>query len=262
VSLADREELATAWKHAEEKRIGLIGDGTAAQLEVTPEDYAELLEAVSAGASVSQIGELARSWSLEPARQRLGRIAEQARGLARRLNKGEISVRVEANGLRLPPKALNEFWGSFSHLVRNAIDHGLEGEEERLKVGKSPAGCIVLRAAVQSDRLLVEIEDDGRGIDWRALIDRTAALGMPAKSREDLVAALFKGGISTKTEVTEIGGRGIGVSAVYNACQHTGGTVRVQSEPGEGTRFLFSWPASVLSEPVVAEPEPALPLAS
>lgn len=147
---------------------------------------------------------------------------------------------------------------TFAHLVRNAVDHGLESSAERLQAGKSPAGSLLLRTVVRSDEFVVEIEDDGRGIDWRKLKERALRAGLPTESRTDLVDALFADGISTKDGVTDVSGRGVGMSAVRTACLRSGGRVRVFSEPGEGTRFQFTWPASVLSaEPGVGHREVA-----
>ncbi len=90
------------------------------------------------------------------------------------------------------------------------------------------------------------MEDDGRGIDWKKLADKARAAGLPTNTRADLVEALFRDGVSTRDEATEISGRGVGMSAVREACESSGGKVRVQSEPGEGARFQFSWPREVL----------------
>ena len=245
----DRKELETIWQGVTDKRKQLLGDEAAPRpIQIDHQEHGSLIDAITREASYPELADIVRGWVLESAQRRLERIGDQARDLARRMEKGEITVLVEANGLRLPDGALSNFWGNFSHLIRNAVDHGLETPEERTRAGKSDAGSISLRTVVRSDQFLVEIEDDGRGIDWRKLAEKAKALGLPTESRSDLVEAIFSDGISTKDAASELSGRGVGMSALRAACVSSGGRVRVFSEPGEGTRFQFCWPAHVLRQ--------------
>src|SRR4029077_15206701 len=118
------------------------------------------------GAEPSEIFDRIRSWEFEPAERRLMRVGEQARAVASRLGKGAINVEIEHNDVRLAPESWAQFWSSFTHAVRNAIDHGIESSEERLARGKPPQGRLRLSTQMRGSELTVEISDDGRGVDW------------------------------------------------------------------------------------------------
>ena len=125
---------------------------------------------------------------------------------------------------------------------QHLIDHGLEDEAERRAAGKPEAGTLTLATRREGNDIVVEIGDDGRGVDWARLKSRAEDLGHPAATREDLVAALFADGLSTRDEVDEISGRGVGLAAARAAIEALGGRVEVESRPSEGARFIFRAP--------------------
>lgn len=135
--------------------------------------------------------------------------------------------------------------------MRNAIDHGLESPEQRALSGKVPRGRIQLRAVPKEGGLEVEVEDDGRGIDWELIRARARAQGMSAESPEELVEAMFTDGITTTERPNDISGRGVGLAALRTACRTLGIRLEVHSRPGLGTTFRFSLP------PALALPSPA-----
>ena len=134
--------------------------------------------------------------------------------------------------------------------VRNAVDHGLEPPADREAAGKPPVGTIRLRAAEADGRVVIEIRDDGRGIDWNRVAQKARLLGLPWDQPEDLVAALFADGLSTKDSVSETSGRGVGLAAVRAACRELGGDVSVTSEPGKGSCFTMVLKSGVLRSSV------------
>ncbi|HEY3497603.1 MAG TPA: ATP-binding protein, partial [Polyangiaceae bacterium] len=134
-------------------------------------------------------------------------------------------------------------WASAVHLVRNAVDHGIETSEERRSSGKSENGSLVLRARSEAGSFVFEIEDDGRGIDWERVRARAREWGLPAESAADLERALFTDGLSTREEANELSGRGVGMAAVLGSCETLGGSIAVHSEPGTGTRVRVTLPA-------------------
>jgi two-component system, chemotaxis family, sensor kinase CheA len=242
----DRCRLRTAWTSIQQ-RLQQLGAGEASdRVELDHTEYQEVLNAISVGSPHADLYELARRWTLEPVTQRLNRLGEQASALALRMKRDNVVVRVAAASLRVPATALAPFWNTAAHLIRNAIDHGIESVDERVDGGKPADGVIELRAGVRGDRLVVEIEDDGRGIAWTRLAARAQAMGLPSATRDDLVNAMFSDGVTTRDQVTDYSGRGVGMSAVGAACFETGGSVRVWSRAGLGTRFEFSWPAAPL----------------
>lgn len=249
-----REQLSRRWQETRRSIGRLIGHDEG-RLEVDDIEHQAVVRALSTGAPRQQILAMLARWRDEPLRPRLGHIAEQARALALRLGKGEICATVESAPLRLPADPWRGFWSSFVHLVRNAVDHGLEPGDERRALGKPPVGHLVLRAGVEPEGFVIEIADDGRGIDWGAVARRARAERLPAVTADDLTAALFHDGISTRDEASEHSGRGVGLGAVRAACARLGGRVEVHSAPGRGTsfRFVFSPQAVSCAAP---EPEP------
>ena len=170
------------------------------------------------------------------------RLADQARQLATGLGKG-VEVITQGNGVRLDRRRWAPFWPALVHLLRNALDHGIEAPEERERVGKERAGNLALVARETGDRIVIEVSDDGRGIDWERVRALATKRGLAASTDQDLIAALFGGGLSTKNEATIYSGRGAGLSACYWACHEMGGTLTASSQPGQGATFRFSIPS-------------------
>lgn len=223
-------------------------------LEIAQADYAELLAAVESGLPSSDIRELIRGWRMEPAETRLRRMAEQAMALGSRLNK-PLDVQIESNRVRLPEEAFGEFWAAAVHVIRNAVDHGIETTEERRTLGKSVPAAVTLRTSTTPDGLTIEFSDTGRGIDWPAVARQARSLGLAAETHEELLEALFADGVTTRDLVSEFSGRGMGLGAVRHACQKLGGTVEVASVPGVGTTFRFIWPATVVASTSTPAPK-------
>jgi len=243
LSPANRERIAAEWKGTTEKLGVLLESPTTHTLEVDEQE----IERVAAAARGSKNGakELADrvlSWKLEPTERRFARLAAQAQAIANRTGKGHVDVILEGNGLRLAPGPWREFWATFTHAIRNAIDHGIETPEERRQLGKKPAGQIRFCSRREGNRFIIEISDDGRGVDWEAVRARARALDLPYDSRGDLLNALFHDGLTTKEVVTAYSGRGIGMGALRSTTQRSGGHMEVVSAGGRGTTVRFSWP--------------------
>jgi two-component system chemotaxis sensor kinase CheA len=199
-----------------------------------------------AGAPREAVADAIEAWRQERAEERLSRAAEHARTIARRLGRTDLVVVTEHDGSRLPDQDLSSLWSSFVHLVRNAVDHGIEPTEERLAKGKAGGGTITLRAFRDPEGLAIEVEDDGRGIDWREVAARARAQGLAAESHADLVEALFAEGLSTRDEATETSGRGIGLSAVRAECVRVGARLTVGAGAAGGTRLRITLPAQLI----------------
>ncbi|HEY4244456.1 MAG TPA: ATP-binding protein [Kofleriaceae bacterium] len=202
--------------------------------------------------NLEEIARLVQRLTLEPTSRRLHHFAEQGVRIAERLGRGGIEVRVEDHDVRLDRARWAPFWSGFIHGIRNAIDHGIEDGDTRLAAGKSAEGVLSLRTRETADELVIEIEDDGRGIDWDAVRERACAAGLPAKTPADLEAALFTDGVSTSEHVTEISGRGVGMRALRHGTHALGGTLAVESVLGKGTLVRMIFPKTAASEHVVA----------
>lgn len=208
-------------------------------IELSIDQYQTLLMGILNGESKQSLVPMLASWQLEPTERRLSRLAEQAKRLAIRLGKGTIEVETRDNNLRIDSEHWAKFWSTLVHVIRNAIDHGLETEEDRSATGKTPAGKLILSTELVDSRFIVSISDDGRGLNWNKLRELASAQGLPAETETHLINALFQDGLSTAEAVTDVSGRGVGLSAVKSACDEMLGCVHVESTPGQGCEFRF-----------------------
>ncbi len=239
----DLVALRTAWADSEERFAKLIGRGQRDQSIALPvQEHAALIAELASIPGARHVATRVESYALEPVANRLERLSEMASSLAERLGKGSIQVGIEHGGLRVDPKPFAEYWSAMVHVVRNAVDHGLESPDE--STGKAPR--LDLRAfRDETGRFCVEVRDHGRGVNWEAVREKAAARGLAAGSQEDLVEALFADGLSTKDAITEVSGRGVGMAAVRSTVESLGGRIEVRSKSGEGTSFRFLFPATV-----------------
>ena len=143
------------------------------------------------------------------------------------------------------------------HTIRNAIDHGAESEAKRASIGKSPAATIRLRARRERENVIVEVEDDGRGIDpdhiRKIARDRRflAPDVLADMSDREVIDLIFAPGFSTAQEITDLSGRGVGLDAVRTAVERIGGRVFVESDPGVGCTIGFVLPFSAMVTKVI-----------
>jgi len=210
------------------------------EITLEPAEHSAFLEHVVAGRPHRELASEVRSWTLGRSERKLQGLAEHARQLGKRLGKGSINVEIDDHGLRLDAR-WEPFWSAAIHVVRNAIDHGLELPSERLESGKGRA-TISLRTSSTPQGLAIEIGDDGRGIEWERVRERALSLGLPHETQRDLVDAIFSDGLSTRSEQNEVSGRGVGLAAVRQVCDALGGRIDVESSAGTGTTFRFVFP--------------------
>jgi two-component system chemotaxis sensor kinase CheA len=242
LSPADERVLLDAWQPVA-ALAGLDANHAAAEtLEVDGREHDALIHDVSSGMPRAELAARLQSWKLEPAGRRLAGLADKARTAASQLEKGTLDVVVDDGGVRLPRADWAPFWSALVHLIRNAIDHGIETPDERLAAGKLRCGKLRLRAAIEAEWLLIEVADDGRGIDWETIRDKGRQRGLPCDTPDELVEALFADGVSSRSYVTQCSGRGVGMCAVREACLGLGGSLEVTSVAGQGTRFVMRFP--------------------
>jgi len=176
-----------------------------------------------------------RRWGQDPTRLHLERFAEQAHQLAHTLDKAELDIEIHDNDLRLDGERFAPVWAAVVHAVHNAVDHGIEPTDQRVAAGKPARARMVMTTEQRGHELIIEIQDDGGGVDWDAVASRAQALGLPVATPLDLSDALFATGLSTTLEVTQTSGRGVGMSALRAACVELGGRVELTSVHGRGT---------------------------
>ena len=185
-----------------------------------------------------------------PIEQVFNRFPRMVRDLARDLNK-EVDFLIEGKETELDRTVIDEIGDPLVHLLRNAIDHGLESSQERLKKGKVSKGTVLLRARHEGNNVYIEVEDDGGGIDTNRVIAKAVEKGILTSrdaeqlSREEAIELLFNSGFSTAQNITDISGRGVGLDVVKNKIESLSGEIFVDSKPGQGTRFRIKLPLTL-----------------
>ncbi len=185
-----------------------------------------------------------------PIEQVFNRFPRMVRDLARDLDK-EVEFLIEGKETELDRTVIDEIGDPLVHLLRNAIDHGLETSQERLKKGKPQQGTVILRARHEGNNVFIEVDDDGGGIDTEQVIARAVEKGIITDrdaeqlSREEAIELLFDSGFSTARNVTDISGRGVGLDVVKTKIESLSGEIFVDSKPGQGTRFTIKLPLTL-----------------
>ncbi|MEO6601640.1 MAG: ATP-binding protein [Polyangiaceae bacterium] len=239
------ERLRSRWTVVAETLRTLAPAGLRKMLELSEVELARLAARAQSGASATQIVQELEHLRWEPVARALERLGQQARAVALRLGKGDLDIQTESDDLRLDPHRWGPLWSALIHVVRNAVDHGLEPAHERHAAGKPDRGQLRFSARCVGESLRLELSDDGRGVDWERVRELCQARGTPTDTRTDLVNALLSSAFSTKTEVTETSGRGVGMAAVAYAVRELSGVVAVESEARHGTCWVLTFPLAV-----------------
>ena len=237
-----RRDLVALWRAIDARVAPLLGDGDPAKIVLEPHEHAALVEAAERGAPAAVLARQLRALRGQPLSSWLARVAQQAEALAKKLGKPHVVVELDAGEGRVDTERLGPVLSSVVHAVRNALDHGVEPEAERLAQGKPSAAHLRLTGVVDETGLRLEIADDGRGVPWSRVAAKAEARGLPCHTPTELQEALFADGLSTAAEVSEISGRGVGLSALRAAARAAGGEVSLESEPGRGTRLVVRVP--------------------
>lgn len=193
-----------------------------------------------------------------------------ARQVAEKLGK-RVEVEVVGAELELDRSILDRLGEPLLHLVRNAVDHGIEKPAERLASNKSEVGKIRIEARRQKDSIVIDVRDDGRGINLDSVLRRAIAAGLIHADlaadlpREQIAAFIFHPGLSTAETVSEVSGRGVGMDAVKSTIESLGGGVELRTEAGRGTTTTFFVPITAAVQRVllvrIADERVALPIA-
>jgi two-component system chemotaxis sensor kinase CheA len=197
------------------------------------------------------------------------RFPRVVRDAARAVGK-QVDFVVDGKGIELDRSMLDEIGDSIVHLLRNAVDHGIETPEARTAAGKAPTGRLVLSAARDRSAVVIKVSDDGKGIDRERVLARAKRDGLVDANRTDLtedelLRLLARPGFSTVDKVTDLSGRGVGVDAVYTRVRALGGAMDIRSVPGQGTTMILRLPLTLAIVRAllvrVAEEVYAIPLA-
>lgn len=187
---------------------------------------------------------------LVPLKKVVNKFPRLVRDLSRSQEK-EIRLEMEGEDIELDRTILNEISDPLMHLLRNAVDHGIESPDEREQAGKSQEGTIFLRGRRERDRVTIEVEDDGAGLDVEAIREKAVEKGVKTREQtqkmedSDVFDLIFHPGFSTSDEITDVSGRGVGMDVVNETITRLDGSISVDSEPGEGTMVSLTLPVTV-----------------
>lgn len=185
-----------------------------------------------------------------PLEKILKRFPRSLRDLSTRYNK-PVNLEMKGTEILVDKGILEKLYDPLMHLIRNAFDHGIEPPELRRKQGKPQTGNITIQAAHRGNNTLIEISDDGRGLDLMKIAQRAIDRGwlsveqLTQTDKKQLLDFIFEPGFSTADKVSELSGRGVGLDVVRSQLQAVKGTVKVDSSPGKGTTFILSLPLTL-----------------
>ncbi|WP_115863782.1 chemotaxis protein CheA [Halorussus litoreus] len=209
------------------------------------EDHLDELDKIT-----SSLQDTVMDMRLVPLKKVVDKFPRLVRDLAREQDK-DIDFAMEGTDIELDRTILDEISDPLMHLLRNAVDHGVEDPDEREAAGKPREGTIRLRGSRERDRVTIEVEDDGGGIDPDGIRANAVEKGALSReeadelSEEEAQKLIFHAGFSTTDEVTDVSGRGVGMDVVRETVTRLDGEISVESAPGEGTTISLSLPVTV-----------------
>ncbi|HET7658081.1 MAG TPA: chemotaxis protein CheA, partial [Bacillales bacterium] len=214
-------------------------------------DISDLTETVERMSRISSnMQEMILSLRMVPIDQVFGRFPKMVRDLSRELNK-TITLKITGEDTELDRTVVDEIGDPLVHLLRNSLDHGIETPDVREKAGKPKEGVIHLKAFYSGNHVLIEIQDDGAGINRDGVLKKALENGVVTESEADKMSdrevyeLLFASGFSTAETISDISGRGVGLDVVKNKIESLGGHVEVDSERGVGTTFTIQLPLTL-----------------
>jgi two-component system chemotaxis sensor kinase CheA len=236
-----------------DRLIDLVGElvisNTVTSLRAEQAGDGTLKEAVkSSGRFVEQVRDAALSLRMVQIGGTFGRFHRVVRDLSRELGK-EVQLSISGGETELDKTVVDRIGDPLTHLVRNTLDHGIESAEERLAAGKPAAGTLKLHAYHESGSIVIEVGDDGRGLDRQRIVAKAVDRGLiksdEGMSEQDVFRLIFRPGFSTAEAVTNISGRGVGMDVVKRTVEDLRGTVEIDSRAGSGTTIRLRLPLTL-----------------
>jgi two-component system, chemotaxis family, sensor kinase CheA len=198
----------------------------------------------------SELQEVVAATRMQPVGNLFAKFPRVVRDLARELGKS-ARLDLEGGDVELDKTILEELGDPLTHMVRNAVDHGIESPQARIAAGKDAVGVIHLRARHQAGQVLIEISDDGKGINAEKVAAAAIGKGLVTRQQiqemtdQDKLALIFLPGLSTAEKVTGVSGRGVGMDVVKTNLDKLGGKIEIQSVPGKGSAFFIKLPLTL-----------------
>lgn len=235
--------------------INMAGELVIAQLMVAEEVNTNLTSEQELGRKVAHqskivrdLQELSMSMRMVPIAGVFQKMTRLVRDLSRKADK-KINFTTVGEETELDRSIVDKIADPLVHMVRNSVDHGVESANERTKAGKNPTGCIELRAFHQAGNIVIEIEDDGKGLDKERILKKAIDNGLVETgqelSDEEIFKLIFHAGLSTAQKVTSISGRGVGMDVVRKNVESLHGKIEISSKPGKGSTFTIRMPLTL-----------------
>ena len=229
-----------------------VGELVIAQAMLTQrlenENFAHIEELAMLDTLVRDIQEHAMAFRAQPISSVFGRVPRLLRELGNNTGK-HVKLNAAGETTELDKTVIERLSEPMTHLIRNAVDHGIEPPEERQAAGKDPEGTLTLSAEQKAGRIIIQISDDGRGIDAAKLRAKAVTNGLISQdaqlSDEEIYQLVFAPGLSTAKEVSNISGRGVGMDVVKQNVKDLGGRITIESRPGKGTTFTLALPLTL-----------------
>lgn len=196
----------------------------------------------------SALQKLSTSLRMVPIKQTFQRMSRLVRDLAKSSDK-LVGVEMVGEETEIDRNMVDEIYNPLVHMIRNSVDHAIEMPEERKKQGKSEKGLIRLKAYHRGGTIVIEIGDDGRGLDKKKILDKAIKNGVlnsgEGLSDQDIYRLIFLPGLSTAEKITDVSGRGVGMDVVKGAVEKLRGKIEIESTPGKGTTFTAGFPLTL-----------------
>lgn len=197
----------------------------------------------------SELQDIVMSIRMVPLSMTFQKMKRIVRDMSKKLNKS-VELEIIGEETEVDKNIIERISDPLIHLIRNSIDHGIEKADERVEKGKSPTGKLVLEAKNAGGEVWIIVKDDGRGLNKEKILERARTNGLIYKPESELTdreiySFIFLPGFSTKENVTEFSGRGVGMDIVTKNIEMVGGSVQIDSTPGEGTTFLIRFPLTL-----------------
>jgi len=196
----------------------------------------------------SGLQRISTSLRMVPIKQTFQRMSRLVRDLAKSSGK-IVNIDLVGEDTEIDRNMVDEIYNPLVHMVRNSVDHGLEMPEERMKAGKRADGLIRLSAFHRGGNVVIEIHDDGRGLNREKILDKAIKNGLVSSgdglSEQDIYRMIFMPGLSTAEKVTDVSGRGVGMDVVKQAVEKLRGKIDIESSPGRGSTFQASFPLTM-----------------
>jgi len=235
--------------------INMVGELVIAQLMVAEEtntalasEYGLCRKVAHQGKIIRELQELSMSMRMVPIGGVFQKMTRLVRDLSHKAGK-EINFLTAGDETELDRSIVDKISDPLVHMIRNSVDHGIESSEDRVKAGKNPIGRINLRAFHQAGNIVIEIEDDGKGLDKERILKKAVDMGVVSAdeklSDEEIFRLIFHAGLSTAQKVTSISGRGVGMDVVRKNIELLRGRVDISSSLGKGTTFTIRLPLTL-----------------